>query len=53
MVMKSLSAPLRIAAGSLACVAVLGLVVSAQQTTDPQAPVNSAEAGLALSVTLC
>ena len=33
MVMKSLSAPRRIAAVALAGVAVLGLAVSAQQTT--------------------
>ena len=42
MVMKSLSAPRRVAAGIVAGVAVLGLAVSAQQTTDPQAAVNSA-----------
>ena len=42
MVMKSLSAPRRVAAGIVAGVAVLGLAVSAQQTTDPQAAVNAA-----------
>ena len=42
MVMKSLSAPRRFAAGIVAGVAVLGLAVSAQQTTDPQAAVNAA-----------
>ena len=42
MIMKSLSAPRRVAAGILAGVAVLGLAVSAQQTTDPQAAVDSA-----------
>ena len=42
MVMKSLSGPRRIAAGIVAGVAVLGLAVSAQQTTDPQAAVNAA-----------
>ena len=42
MVMQSLSAPRRVALGVLAGVAVLGLAVSAQQTTDPQAAVNAA-----------
>jgi len=42
MVMKSHSAPRRIAAVALAGVAVLGLAVSAQQTTDPQAAVDNA-----------
>jgi glutaminase len=42
MVMKSLSAPRRIAAGIVAGVAVLSLAVSAQQTADPQAAVNAA-----------
>ena len=42
MVMKSLSAQRRVAAGILAGVAVAGLAVSAQQTTDPQAAVDAA-----------
>ena len=42
MVRKSLSAPRRVALGILASVAVFGLAVSAQQTTDPQAAVNAA-----------
>ena len=42
MVMKCLSATRRVAAGIVAGVAVLGLAVSAQQTTDPQAAVNAA-----------
>ena len=42
MVMKSLSAPRRLAGGVVAGVAVLGLAVSAQHTADPQAAVNSA-----------
>jgi glutaminase len=42
MTMNSLSAPRRVAATVIAGAVVLGIAVSAQQTTDPQAAVNSA-----------
>jgi glutaminase len=42
MTSKTLTAPRRIAAALVAGAAALGLVVSAQQTTDPQAAVNAA-----------